>query len=405
MRPHIESFLSARLHLSPQIVGDRIYFISNLSGRLSLFGMYYGGSVPEPLLPPDIALPNPTLIDGHPFCVFPKIGTILVMLDQNGDENYQPVTIPIEGGYPQPAFDGYFGKYRVHLGDCDDEKGIIYLNAESRETSLQSCFRGDLRTNQVEKLAESEWGALAIGRSQDHSKVLVADRYSMGDNVLFLLESGRKTLLLGTPIEQRKPGEEIQFNGLGSAQFTPTGMGALITTSLFDDRYSLGAIDFDHPGQVQPVKLEGFVHTGAGELHDLVHLKGVHYGIHFNIDGNSWLYEGYYNEDKRIMTLRKVIVGDGDLAVGVLQQYFYDRPGDRFVLSFSTATGPSQLYTVESKDRETIVMHTDEKLLGIPEEQLSQSEAGWVQLLRWYAHPGAFIPAGSGAWLSAARAH
>mgnify|MGYP001077099340 CR=1 FL=1 len=52
----IESLLSARLFLYPQIVGDRIYFISNLSGRLSLFAMDRGGSIPEPLLPPEIAL-------------------------------------------------------------------------------------------------------------------------------------------------------------------------------------------------------------------------------------------------------------------------------------------------------------------------------------------------------------
>jgi Tol biopolymer transport system component len=41
----IESLLSARLFLSPQIVGDRIYFISDLSGRLSLYAMNKGGSV------------------------------------------------------------------------------------------------------------------------------------------------------------------------------------------------------------------------------------------------------------------------------------------------------------------------------------------------------------------------
>jgi hypothetical protein len=69
----IESLLSARLFLSPQIVGDRIYFISDLSGRLSLYAMNKGGSVPEPLLPPDIALQNPTLMGGEPFYVFPKL--------------------------------------------------------------------------------------------------------------------------------------------------------------------------------------------------------------------------------------------------------------------------------------------------------------------------------------------
>ena len=47
----VESLLSARLFLSPQIAGGRITFISDLSGRLSLYAMDRGGSVPEPLLP------------------------------------------------------------------------------------------------------------------------------------------------------------------------------------------------------------------------------------------------------------------------------------------------------------------------------------------------------------------
>lgn len=47
----IESLLSARLFLNPQLVGERIFFISNLSGHMSLYRMDWGGSVPEPLIP------------------------------------------------------------------------------------------------------------------------------------------------------------------------------------------------------------------------------------------------------------------------------------------------------------------------------------------------------------------
>ncbi|MEI6308734.1 MAG: S9 family peptidase, partial [bacterium] len=84
----IESLLSARLFLSPQLVGERIYFLSDLSGRISLYVMDKGGSVPEPLLPRDIALQNPFQMGGEPFFVFPKLGKILVMIDKDGDENY-----------------------------------------------------------------------------------------------------------------------------------------------------------------------------------------------------------------------------------------------------------------------------------------------------------------------------
>ena len=58
----IESLLSARQFLVPQTVGDHIYFVSNMSGRLSLYRMKAGGSIPEPLLPPELALQNPHLM-------------------------------------------------------------------------------------------------------------------------------------------------------------------------------------------------------------------------------------------------------------------------------------------------------------------------------------------------------
>jgi hypothetical protein len=81
----IESLLSARLFLVPQTVGKRAWFVSNLSGKLSLYAMDLGGSVPEPLLPPDIALQNPELVGGHSFCVLPGLGRLLVMIDRDGD--------------------------------------------------------------------------------------------------------------------------------------------------------------------------------------------------------------------------------------------------------------------------------------------------------------------------------
>jgi hypothetical protein len=56
----IESLLSARLFVEPQLADDRITFVSNLSGHLSLYAMDASGGVPEPLLPPQMALQNPS---------------------------------------------------------------------------------------------------------------------------------------------------------------------------------------------------------------------------------------------------------------------------------------------------------------------------------------------------------
>ena len=58
----IEALLSARLFVEPQLVGNRLFFVSNLSGHVSLYSMEVDGGVPAPLLPPQIALQNPELV-------------------------------------------------------------------------------------------------------------------------------------------------------------------------------------------------------------------------------------------------------------------------------------------------------------------------------------------------------
>src|SRR2546426_1262285 len=94
----IESLLAARLFLSPKLLGNRIFFLSNLGqgGHLSLYAMDADGSVPEPLLPARIAVQNPELVEGEVFELFPKLEKILLMLDRDGDEQYQPMLLPIE---------------------------------------------------------------------------------------------------------------------------------------------------------------------------------------------------------------------------------------------------------------------------------------------------------------------
>src|SRR5512141_2195955 len=132
----VESLMSARLFVFAQHDAGRLYFMSNLSGHLSLYAMDHGGSVPEPLLPTNLALQNPELVGGYSYYVFPKIGHILVMLDHDGDENYQPMLLPLQGGFPEPAFDNYFANYRVHLATVDKKKSVVYLLAERKDIPL-----------------------------------------------------------------------------------------------------------------------------------------------------------------------------------------------------------------------------------------------------------------------------
>ncbi len=371
----IESLLSARLFLQPQLVGDRIFFESNLGGHISLYAMDRGGSVPEPLIPPDLALQNPHLLPGLGYYVFPKLKKILLSLDHNGDENYQPMLVPIDGGLPEPFAPEVFADQRVHAAHPDADRNIMYFAAESRKEALITTFQGNLGTGKVDKLAESKWGGGADGVSEDHAKIVIIDGYSAGDNVLYLWRKGKgeRKLLYGTPIEERKPGEKVPPNGISGCQFVDDDRGLLFTTCLFDDAGGLAYLDLARPDAMKPVTITGTVHEGKGEIGELWHVRDDRYRVHYNIDGASWAYEGAFNLGSRKMRLDTVLVGRGELANGVLESMRYDQATDSYALAFSTATSPTQILTLEGKKRSP-ARHTRERVLGIPKSWMSAGE-------------------------------
>ena len=375
MSYRVESLMSARLFMFPQHVAGRIFFISNLSGRLSLYAMNYGGSVPEPLLPPDLALQNPELVEGDSYCAFPRLKKILIALDHDGDENYQPMLIPRDGGYPEPAFDNYFaGKYRVHLGPCDRKKNIVYIGAERRDIQLHETYRGDLKSGKLTKLGESEWGYYPAGYNRNHTQVLLAEGYTTGDTALFLHAADGMQLLLGKPLRDRKAGEQVPLTGITSAEFAPSGKAAVVCSAVFEDTYSLGYLKFSKPGSMKPIAVKGLVHTGMGEMESLHHVVDDRYAISYNIDGVSWVYEAVFDEDALKMKCKHVLVGREPLDNGKLEHIDYDEDTDLYALTFSTATSPTQIYTVQGKSRKKIVLHTAEKILGVRADDLSAGE-------------------------------
>ncbi|MDX1663178.1 MAG: prolyl oligopeptidase family serine peptidase [Candidatus Promineifilaceae bacterium] len=380
----IESFLSARLFLVPQVVDNWIYFISNLSGRNSLYRMVVGGGVPEPLLPPHIALQNPHLLGGRSFIVFPDIEKILVMIDEDGDELYQPMIIPLNGGYPEPAFPGApFGGSSVFAADEDLARNFVYLMEQPRAEPLFRSFKGDVATGELTQLRESRFGGFPIAHNERHDCFVLLESYGAGDNILYLLmpETETPEPLYGRPLAERSPEEEVPPTGIGSGDLVEDDQALLFKSILFDDAYSLGYMPLDDPHQVQSVEVEGLVHTGMGELetfHHLEHPDGDRYLLEYNIDGVSWVYESVWDEAQRIVHVRHHLVGgpafEGRLADGVLESITYDPEGDRFALSFSTATSPTQIYTIEGAEREQLVQHTAERILGLPQELLSAGE-------------------------------
>ncbi len=369
----IESLLSARQFVAPQSVGESIYFVSNLAGFMSLYRMDHGGSIPEPLLPPNVVLQNPHLMNGYLYFVYPKLGKILVMLDDNGDENYQPMLIPLDGGAPEPAFADSFSNYRCHALKCDADHNYVYITAESRQEAMLESFRCNLETGEIIKLGQSAWGVYVAGANAAHNKAVLLDGYTVADNVLYLWEGkpNQFRLLYGVPLDDRHPGQQVPLNGINDCFFTPEDRGLVFYTTLFDDAGGLGYFTLDNPQDARPVAITGIQHTGIGELDRFDHLEGSRYLVRYNIDGVSWLYAGTFDEAGLTLALDTVLCGQGAIKDGVLESHHYDKTARRHILSYSTATSPTQIYTIENGQA---VQHTRERILGVPVELLSTGE-------------------------------
>jgi pimeloyl-ACP methyl ester carboxylesterase len=371
----IESLLSARLFVEPQLAGDRLTFASNLAGHLSLFAMDAAGGVPEPILPPQIALQNPELVGGHLFHVLPRLERILVMLDSDGDENYVPHVVPIDGGFPEPLADAIFAGGRAHLVEVDDEAEIAYFAVESRQEPSIAAVRVELASADAEELWRSPYGAFVAGFTPDHSRVILSDGYTVGDVVLYEIdESGERRMLYGVPLDERDPEADYTPSGFGRCHGTASGAGLLLTTTLYDDSGSLAFLDLSRPGELEPVAVDGLEHEGAGELEALTHLEGDRFALTYNIDGCSWVYAGTFDEAARSFTVERVLVGLGELGGGVLHGLHFDPESGRFAASFCTSTSPTQLFVLPADDGSEPVQLTQERALGLAPGLLAEGE-------------------------------
>jgi dipeptidyl aminopeptidase/acylaminoacyl peptidase len=375
MTYRIEHLLSAPLFLSPQLAGDRIYFISNLSGRLSLWVMDATGSVPEPLLPPDVALLTPDLLDGPAFVALPDLGVIVVMIDRDGDELFQPCVIPIDGGDPEPLFGDRFAGQQVILLELDpDGRGSLLV--DPRTSPEVESFHLELAGPTLRSLGTSPWLNVPVGHDTARDRYLTLDQYSPNDTTLWLWEraTGQRRLLHGVPLDQRSDGQQVPLTGFDNAWFVDDERSIVIETTAFDDLGGLAWLSLAEPEKLEPITVTGAVHEGvaAWELGATRRLDGNRFLVNYNVDGVSWGYEAVLDTAGRRLELTRVLWGRDPLAGGMVEHSHYDRATGRFTVAFSSATSPAQLVTIDPAGPPTAA--TRNRVLGIDQDLLSPGE-------------------------------
>ncbi|HVO85687.1 MAG TPA: prolyl oligopeptidase family serine peptidase, partial [Candidatus Eisenbacteria bacterium] len=376
----IQSLLSARLLLSPRISKGRVYFLSDLSGVLSLYSMDRDGSIPDPLLPLGLSLQNPHLIIGYNYFVLPKLGKVLVMIDENGNENYQPNFIPLDGGIPEPIFGDRYKGQQLACVECDTKKNIAYFFHDDRKTPDIECLQVNLETLGTTSLGKSIYGNFYNGSDPTHYTIILSDGYTAGDNVLYILHKGEKErqLLYGVPLDKRTKNQKIKLPNTGQCTFTEDKKSLLFKSTIFKDEGSITYLPLDNPNDLEEVPIQGLHHRGKGELVELRHVNKNLFLLEYNIDGCSWLYECEYKEkSKRSLAVKRTLCGLPPLDQGVHMGINYELEGNKasYVLAHAKANSPVQLFLYPAVgNKKTPLKLSNERVLGIETKLFSEGE-------------------------------
>ncbi len=367
--------------LAPRVVGDKVYFLNDSSGALSLYSMHKSGGIPQPLLPGGLALVSPHLMIGDNYVVLPKMEKVMVMVDKLGNENYQPSFIPVEGGFPESILGESFENEQLACIHCDIKNNIAYLFHDDRKRPEQEALILDLKSRETTSLGRSPYGNFCNGVSPDNSTVILADGYTTGDNVLYIWRKGmmERELLYGTPLEERE-GRQVPPSGIGWCSFVDQNRGLVFRSNLFHNDGGATFLSLDPSSTAVDVPVSGLQHTGSGELVNIRQVEGNLFVLEYNIDGLSWVYETIFqNGASPSFRVTKTLVGQTPLSGGVLlglewQVKKGDPPRVEYVLCFTKANVPSQLYLypwgVDGQPKRL----SNEKVLGIPDGYLSEGE-------------------------------
>ena len=86
---------------------------------------------------------------------------------------------------------------------------------------MNVSFQWDLGANQLVKIDQSMWGAYIGTYNKDHTRLMILDGYSAGDNVMYFWEkdANERKLIYGVPLEDRKTDQVVPANAIDPIHF------------------------------------------------------------------------------------------------------------------------------------------------------------------------------------------
>ncbi|MHA2102632.1 MAG: alpha/beta hydrolase family protein [Candidatus Hodarchaeales archaeon] len=385
----IGSLLSARQFYEPKLFNDKVYFISNLIGHYSLYEMRKEGSVPIPILPETISLTNPVLFHGTLiYEIVPKLEKILIIIDEDGNELFQPYLVSLTtGGVPERLFGDEFSNQQINLLDVDTDNNIAFFAIDDRKSPGYELIGFNLENRDSNSLGKTPNGLILAGYSKDYRKILALEIYGSEDQVFYLINNETdRELYIGQQPKNRST--DYKKFSIESGYFVENGYAYLALTHLISDSYGIIRIENENPHNYLEIPIHGILHKGLGILEKFTKVSDSIFILVYNIDGVSYVYLTEYmiEQETRYLKVIKQLVGfDSPISNGVLLGIGFDkekfltskrRIPEEFVISLTKSLMPSQIFLINTNEiSNEITKLTDERVVGIPEEYLSEGES------------------------------
>ena len=186
----------------------------------------------------------------------------------------------------------------------------------------------------------------------------------MGDVVLYEVDEGERRMLFGTPIEERDPEQDYPLSGFRGGYGTASGLGLLMTTTLYDDTGTLAYFDLSRPGEVEQVTIDGLATAAPASSRVIDHLEGDRVLARLQ---HRRLLLGVRRSARRELRAPSRSTARSSARTSSREAFCtgldFDEESGRFVASFCTATSPTQLHVLPAEASPPIPL-TRERALG-----------------------------------------
>lgn len=340
-KPTVEQFFRTYTITNFAVNNDetKIIFNTNLNGKMNLWAMDLPGSFPYLFAHRDES------------CNFIKFDSenryVLAGFDNDGDENYQIYSIPLEGGLPQPLITGESNEkfYFSHLSD--DGKRLYYVTSLDNPMYLNTHMR-NLESGVDTLLHIGETSTTELAAVSDDEKAFVYSQAFANTYVVSFVKVGEETFNLTPDASKVHVAVDPVFTDDNTIHFV---------TDYESDHTYIAKFDLSTKSFSKVLEVEGeSVQTikfnkDNGEFY-FITSKGV-------VDK---LYR-YHLEDGKLV--------ESTLPVDVIDQVRFAKSGNLYILGRS-ATVPHNIF--KSKDGQEWEQLTENRVLGVSQEGMVEPE-------------------------------